>query len=155
MQVLLHLPVNNKNDYHKKIYPHPSFKLKMSELKGVDQYVARKYKINPQPIKTLENFQEHCKELAKKIKENNFLGKQEETKIQRKSMIEDWYKYITEENGAYTGAMILMIMSGITSGLKQTEDTLPPVLNKGVLANTVTNIQNDLNQNEKAQLKRA
>ena len=131
----------NNNQYAKNVYPCPSFKMKMNELKGIDQFVARKYKINPQPIKTLKDFQEKCKsfvdDIAERANNGNFFGRQQETQIQRKAMIKDWYDYVTKENGAYTSAMALMILGGITAGLKPKEDTLPPVLNKGVLANTV------------------
>jgi len=124
----------------------------MSELKGVDQFVARKYKINPQPIKTQENFQQLCKSLAASIASKDFLGRQRETQIQRKAIIKDWHQYITKENRAYTGAIGLMIMGGITAGLRPEEDTLPPILSKGVLADTVADIQTRLNQDEKEQL---
>jgi len=154
MQVLFNLPVINNqknNSSNQNIRPCPSFKMNMSELKGLDQFVARKYKINPQPIKTLEKFYEHCKELASKIASNDFYGRQELTQIQRKAMIEEWYRYITKENRAYTGAMVLMIMNGITAGLNPKEDTLPPVLNKGVLAATIEKIKNIAQQNPKDQ----
>lgn len=126
--------------------------MKMSELKGVDQFVARKYKINPQPIKTQEKFQELCKSLAASIASRNFFGRQHETQIQRKAIIKDWHQYVIKENRAYTGAIGLMIMGGITAGLRPEEDTLPPILSKGVLADTVTDIQNKLNKDEKVQL---
>jgi len=129
----------------------PAFKMNMNELKGVDQFVARKYTINPQKFKTLEAFQKYCKELAEKLKNCDFMGRQKETQTQRKVMIEDWYKYIAKENGEYTGAMIFMIMSGITAGLKPHEDTLPPVLNRGVLADTVDKIKNKVQENPKDQ----
>lgn len=145
------LNFQNNNQYSKSIYPCPSFKMKMSELKGIDQFVAKKYKINPQPIKTLKDFQEKCKsfveDIAKKSEEGNFSGRQQETQIQRKAMIKDWYDYVVKENGAYTGAMALMILGGITAGLKPKEDTLPPVLNKGVLANTIEEISNTIPEN--------
>ena len=146
--------VNNNNN-NKYIYPSPAFKMKMSELKGIDRFVAKKYKINPQPIKTLEAFQEKCKEMVEKIVGKDFLGRQQETTVQRKEMIKDWYNYVVKENGAYTSAMGLMILAGITNKLKPNEDTLPPALNKGVLADTVTKIQDEINglkPNEEAQI---
>lgn len=140
---------NSKSNKSPHIYP--SFKMKMNELKGIDQFVARKYKINPMPIKTLQDFQKTCKDLVDNIlnraNKGEFKGRQQETQIQRKAMIKDWHDYVTKENGVYTGAMALMILGGITAGLKPKEDTLPPVLNKGVLADTVEEINSTIPEN--------
>jgi len=130
----------------------PAFKMNMKELPAVDRFVAKKYKINPQPFKVMKDFQNYCKELVEKIAKTDFGGRQQETQIQRKSMIKDWYNYVTKENDAYTGSIALMILRSITSELKRNEDTLPPVLNKGVLANTVSEIQKTLEESPNTQL---
>ena len=80
----------------------------------------------------------------------DFGGRQKETKVQRKAMINDWFNYVTKENDAYTGAMQFMILKSITNNLKPNEDTLPAVLNKGVLANTVSEVQKTLESDPKA-----
>ena len=66
-------------------------------------------------------------------------------------MLQDWSKYVTLENAAYTLPIQLMILAGITGNLKPKDDTLPPVLNRGVLANTVAEIEDELNNNPTAQ----
>ncbi len=124
--------------------------LKMSQLKGIDRFVASKYQINPQKFKTIEDFNKHCEKLAKEIAKTDFGGRQQETQIQRKAMIDEWFNYVTKENDAYTGAMQYMILRAITSDLKPNEDTLPAVLNKGVLANTVSEVQKTLESDPKA-----
>lgn len=147
---------NNTNSY----LSYPSFKMKMSELKDVDKFVAKKYNINPQQCKTITEFQIKCKDFIEKAfaideKGNitkDFFGRREEAQIERKEMIKEWYDYVTKENDAYTSAIQLMILKSIIKDLKPNEDTLPPVLNKGVLARTVMNVQNRLRQDEKTNL---
>jgi len=64
----------NNNQHANNIYLCPSFKMKMSELKGIDQYVAKRYNINPQQksIKTLKDFQDKCKSLVEEIFSRNY-----------------------------------------------------------------------------------
>lgn len=132
---------------------YPSFKMKMSELNGIDQFVARKYKLPIEKFKVIEEFQNFCKKMVEEISKKDFLGMYEGTRTQRKAMLKEWYEYVTKGNDAYTSSIALMIMKGITTGLKPEENTLPPVLNKGVLADTVSVIQDRLNADPKAQLK--
>ncbi len=125
---------------------------KMNELEGVDQFMARKFKLPIEKFKTIEEYHEYCKKMVDEIAQKDYLGKNNETRIQRAAMIKDWYDYVTKENDAYTDSIALMIMSAITSNLKPNEDTLPPVLNKGVLAKTVEEIQTELKKDPKVQL---
>lgn len=142
------------------VYPFaPSFKMKKGELGAVNRYVfencfPKEQKPDIQKFKAIEEFYALCKDFVERMlpQDNNYGGRHEETKMQRKNMMAEWYNYVTQENEAYTGAMQLMILKSITKNLKQNDDTLPPVLNKGVLADTIVEMQSKLNQNEKAQL---
>lgn len=133
---------------------------KMSELESIDQFMARKFKLPIEKFKTIEDFQAHCQQMLDdmlQVDDNgkitkDFSGKNKETKIQRKAIMQDWYDYVTKENDAYTSSIVLMIMNGITSNLKPDEEILPPVLNKGVLARTVEEIQTELKKDPKAQV---
>ena len=145
----------NGNKYNCLSFPSAtSFKMNMKELKGIDKYVAKKQKINPQSFKTMEAFQTHCKKWTQNIADTDFFGRRPETQIQRKDIILDWFRYITKEDVAYPGSVALMIMTAITNSLKPKEDSLPPVLNKGVLADTIIQMQKELSNlkpNEEAQ----
>ena len=57
----------------------------------------------------------------------------------------DWIEYITLENEAYNPATQLMILSTITSDLKQDTNNLPPALNKRLTADTLNKILITLN----------
>ena len=144
--------MQNQNHYN------TSFKMKKSELGVVNRFVfencfPEKQKPDIQQFKVIDEFYDACKNFLEKLLpvDFDFGGRQEETKVQRKAMLKDWVNYVTKENGAYTPAMQLMILKSITKDLKPDEDTLPPTLNKGVLADTVTKVQEELNKDEKAQ----
>ena len=148
-------PTPNYNIYNKYDINSPAFKMNMKELKGVDQFVAKNYDINPQKFKTFEKFYIYCKELTANLYDHylkNFPGRRQETRILRQAMLKEWYDYITKENDNITGATALMILKGITSKLEKNDDTLPPVLNKGVLADTMSTVQSTLEKEPKKPL---
>lgn len=125
--------------------------LKKSEFTGLNRAIAEKFKAPIEKFNSEEDFQDWAKDEVQKIVKKDFGGRQEETKIQRKAMLKEWYKYVTEENNAYTPAIALLIMRGITAGLKPDEDTIPPVLNKGVLADTIDTLSKELKADGKKQ----
>ena len=67
---------------------------------------------------------------------------------QRVAMLDEWKDYFENENKEYSPTERLIIWNGITKNLKPNDDTIPPVLNKGVLADTIYNFKNDLKTNK-------
>ena len=57
--------------------------------------------------------------------------------------------YVTKENDAYSNTQRLVILAAVTKDLKSNNDTIPPALNKGVLAATVTELEERLKANPK------
>jgi len=140
------------NTYPNRINRQLNFEaMKKSQFVGIDRFVVESFKAPIEKFNAMEDFQNWSKDLAKKFKKKNLLGRTQETTVQRKSMIKEWFDYITKENKAYSWATRLLILAGITSGLKKDEDTIPAVLNKGVLADTISNAQQDLTNNPKFQ----
>ena len=123
--------------------------LKKSDFKGSDLAVIEKYKPNIQQFKSKEDLQKFAENKINELKEKDFDGRQEETTIQRKAMLKEWFYYVTEENDAYSNTQKLIILSAITKNLKPNNDTIPPVLHKGVLAQTVTELEEKLKANPK------
>ena len=64
-------------------------------------------------------------------------------------MLKEWFDYVIKENDAYSNAQRLIILSAITKDLKANNDIIPPVLNKGVLAQTITELEEKLKVNPK------
>ena len=129
-----------------------SFKaMKKADFRGINFAVVEKFKAPIEKFDVLTDFQNWAGNLVEKIKNTNFLGRQAETAAQRKEMLKDWFNYVIEENGAYTKAIQLLILSAITKNLGEEDDNLPPTLNKGVLANCVSDLNNELEKDKKAQ----
>ena len=123
--------------------------LKKSDFKGSDLAVIERYKPNIQQFKKKEDLQTFAESKINELKEKDFGGRQEETKIQRKAMLKEWFDYVIKENDAYSNTQRLIILSAITKDLKSNNDNIPDVLNKGVLAQTVTDLEVRLKSNPK------
>ena len=123
--------------------------LKKSDFEGIDFAVIERYKPNIQQFKSKEDLQKFAENKINEIKEKDYGGRQEETKIQRKAMLKEWFDYVTKENDAYSNTQRLVILAAVTKDLKSNNDAIPPVLNKGVLAATVTELEERLKANPK------
>ena len=123
--------------------------LKKSDFEGVDLAVIEKYKPNIQQFKSKEDLQTFAENKINELKEKDFGGRQQETIVQRKAMLKEWFDYVTKENDAYSNTQRLVILSAITKDLKPNNDNIPEVLNKGVLAQTVTELEERLKSNPK------
>lgn len=119
--------------------------VKKSDFEGLDSAVVEKYKLPLEKFKTKNDLQKWCENTIKlNILDKDFGGRQEETKIQRKAMLKEWINYVMKENGGYNSATKLLILDAMTKELKPNNDNLPPVLNKGVLADCIAEIENNI-----------
>ncbi len=123
--------------------------LKKSAFSGLNRAIIEKFKAPIEKFNTEADFQNWARTQVEDIATKDFSGRQPETIEQRKAIIKEWYDYVTKENDAYTPAIALLALRSITAGLKADEDTIPPALNKGVLAETVDNLQKELKIDEK------
>ena len=114
--------------------------LKKSQFSGIDLMIINKYKAPIEKFKTKEDFYNWCRKKIEEIKSENYKGRHEEATIQRKIMLHEWFKYILEDNPAYTDSTNLMIADGITKGLTKNSDSIPPFLHKSILAETIEEI---------------
>ena len=126
--------------------------LKKSKFSGIDLLVVNKFKAPIEKFNSNGDLQNWCNEKIEEIIKTDYKGRRQETVIQRKAMLKEWVDYVQKENDAYKPAIQLLILDGITKNLEHDEDTLPPVLNKGILAQTVEEIQNKLKINPNTQI---
>ena len=95
-----------------------SFGAKKSEFQGIDLLVVNKFKAPVEKFKTNDDFQKWCSEkIEKDYLNKEYKGRQEETTIQRKAMLKEWSDYVQHENDAYSNAISLLILDGITKNL--------------------------------------
>jgi len=124
-------------------------KVKKSDFQGVDLYILEKNRYDVQQFKSKNDIQKLAGEEIEKLTNKEYSGRQEETKVQRKAMLKEWFDYVIKENDAYSNTQKLVILSAATKDLKPNNDNIPPVLNKGVLADTVSELEEKLKNNSK------
>ncbi len=143
------LSIKKNNTYHPNTL---NFKaMKKSQFVGIDRFVVESFKAPIEKFNVWSELQTWAKDLTQEISSKEFLGRSKDTIALRKKIIQEWFDYVTKENDAYTWAMRLLVMAGITQGLKKNENSLPPVLNKGVLADTLTKLEEELISDPKKQ----
>lgn len=125
--------------------------MKKSEFKGIDLAVVQKFKAPIEKFNSDDDLQNWAGEQAKAIADNDFGGRHEETEIQRKAMLGEWSDYVLDENNAYKKTTALLILNAITKYLEPDNDNIPPVLNKGVLADCIDEIDKNTKNNPKYQ----
>ena len=123
--------------------------MKKHQFQGIDLYVVNKYKAPIDKFNGNDDFQKWCKGKVDEIIETEYQGRREETTAQRKAMLNEWYQYVLNENGAYTDSICLLILDGIVQNLDINSDIIPPVLNKRILADTVDEINSRIKENSK------
>ena len=127
------------------IYPQISFTaMKKSEFYGTDRLAIEQFKAPVEKFKRKTDFDNWANNKYKDLLKKDYKGRNKEIQIQRKNIIDEWNTYLTDENKEYSVAEKLIILNGITKNLKPDEATIPPVLNKGVLADTIYNLKKDL-----------
>lgn len=124
--------------------------LKKTQFEGIDFAVVEKFKAPIEKFNTNEDLQNWCdKKIKDEILNKDFGGRSDESKIQRKAMLKEWTDYVLNENTAYNKAIALLILNSITKNLKQDNDKIPPILNKGVLSECVSDIEKDIKLDKK------
>jgi hypothetical protein len=145
--------------------------LQKQKLEGWDYACAEKFKAPMNNFKTKEDFGNWCQaELEAKTKLKQYKCKAgmtvyrgqivprdaqkglDEINNEKMPRLREWKDYLAEKNNIYieNPAMSLMIFSGITEDVSAKNTAVPPILNKGVLADTVEQIQTRLAADKKS-----
>ena len=125
--------------------------MKKKEFEGIDFAVVQKFKVPIEKFNTNDDLQNWAGDKAKAIANKDFGGRQQKTEIQRKAIIKEWADYVFNENDAYSNTTALLILNAITKDLKPDNDNIPQVLNKGVLADCIYEIDKNTKSDPKYQ----
>lgn len=125
--------------------------MKKSEFEGIDFAVVQKFKAPIEKFNSNDDLQKWAGDKAKAIANEDFGGRHEETEIQRKAMLEEWSDYVLDKNNVYKKTTALLILNAITKYLEPDNDNIPPVLNKGVLADCIDEIDKNTKNDPKYQ----
>lgn len=123
--------------------------MKKSQFEGIDFDVVERFKAPIEKFKTNDDFQNWCKQQLEVLLKKDYSGRQPETTLQREDILKEWKNYVINENDNYNNAIALLVISSITKDLKPNNDSIPPVLNKGVLADCISEIEKNLKTNKK------
>ncbi|MBQ6515579.1 hypothetical protein IJI31_00195 [bacterium] len=123
--------------------------MKKNEFSGIDLLVVEKFNAPIEKFKTNDDFSKWAENEISDILGKDYNARTYEASIQRDAIIGEWKKYFEEENKEYTPSEKLLIYDGITKNLKPDNDTIPPILNKGALADTMYQLKEDLKTNPK------
>lgn len=123
--------------------------MKKKQFEGVDFAVVEKFKAPIEKFNSNDDLQNWAGDKANAIANKNFGGRQNETKFQRKAILKEWTDYVFNENDAYKNTTALLILNAITKDLEPDNDNIPPVLNKGVLADCIYEIDKNTKSDPK------
>ena len=118
--------------------------MKKLDFKGIDFVVVEKFKAPIEKFRTISDFQKWAKKEIEIILGKDYSGRRLVTGDLRQRQLKEWSDYILKENEVYTAPIALFILSSITAELSSKNDKLLPLLNKGVLADTISDIENRL-----------
>ena len=124
--------------------------MKKSQFSGIDLLVVNKFKAPIEKFKTNEDLQNWCNEQIEKIVCEDYKGRRQETRRHRRIILVEWFDYFQYEDTPYAKSAALLALYGVVKDLYKYDDTLPPVLNKDVLAETIEEIQQAAEENPKA-----
>ena len=129
MQISFNTLQNNNNNYYGT-----SFKaMCKTDFMFFDRKVIEKVKAPIKDFNVYRDFDKYCKGLVDNIMKTDFGGSNPKIAIQRKNILDSWFKYI-KRKPTYDLRIPekLMILLGITENLKPNNNSMPPFLNKGV-----------------------
>ncbi|MBE7703289.1 MAG: hypothetical protein E7Z89_04480 [Cyanobacteria bacterium SIG28] len=115
--------------------------MKKNQFSGINKACVKKFSAPIEKFNNILDLQTWAKLKRNEFINKNFKARRSETEHQRKEILEVWLDYLINENQEYTPVMGLMILAMLTKNLKPNNDNLPPILNKGVLADTVETVK--------------
>jgi len=124
--------------------------MKKNEFKTFDLSCVEKFRAPIEKFKSNDDLQAWASLRIEKLIKQSYPARTKEATFQRNSILQEWIKYVTKENGALNPAMQLIILYSIVKDLSPKAENCPPVLNKRVLADTLCEIEEILGSNPKS-----
>jgi len=126
--------------------------MKKSQFNGWDLACVERFKeVNVQKFNSREDLDDFAqKKLDEKYKLKQYHNGDIEDTKERLARIQCWIEYLTRENNIYDTKPVLslIIFDSITKDVKPNNHEQPPLLNPGVLAQTVEQIETRLKENK-------
>ena len=155
-------PINiiNYNHYRKNIKKYSNIaplsfdtvsfgSMKKEEFVGVDYAAIRKFRAHIEKFNSYDDFLAWEQEKIDEITKKSYPARRIQADSERKAMLNEWFNYVTKENATYNKSHQLIILSAIIKDLNPNNDKLPPVLNRGALAECIDELDAKLKENPK------
>lgn len=134
-------------------YNNPNFQaMKKAQFSGLDFFVVEKFKAPIEKFNTQSDFQDWAKSLFEKLRVKSFKGRSEQSIGPRSNIIEDWGNVLADINSPFSDAEKLLILSGVTAGLKPNTDEIPPSINNKVLTKLISDLKEDFTIDRKKKI---
>ena len=124
--------------------------MKKSQFNGIDYAVVEKFKAPIEKFNTGSDLQEWARVKCDEIVDADYGGRNIDVKYDRIAQLNDWQSYLTNPE-IYSPTEQLVILNGITRGLKPDNGTICPVYNQGILYETMDSIKDNLSKNKRYQ----
>ncbi len=138
----------NNNKYHQLKpleYDTVTFTaMKKKQFSGLNLVCVEKFKAPIEKFNKDKDFQNWADKKFNELYNKDYGGRTKRSRVHKKIILREWYKYLTEKDTQTTSAEKALIMFGITKNLKPNSDMLPPIFNKEVLKKTL----DDINQTD-------
>lgn len=122
--------------------------LKKSQFTEADLAVVEKYKAPIQKFNSNEDLQNWANNLYETLSTKDFGGKDVKAKEKRKEIIDQWTEVLDKDTDLKPTKKFL-ILEGVTSNLKPTEDTLPPIYDEEILDKTISELDDRFKKDAK------
>ena len=119
-----------------------------NQFSGIDSVIINKFKPNIRLFNTNADLQSWCNEKLNDYLDLKYDGRHYYSEPKRKFILTEWFDYCLGENSPFNNAEKLLITDGITKNLDKNNDRLPPVFNKEILFDTLSEIKKRAEKNK-------
>ncbi len=138
----------NIQQYSRNISPVFSA-MKPKQFNGFDYACIRKFKAPVEKFNSINDFNKWIMERFSSIQTFEYRARDDEITIQRHSMIKEWAAYLLKNITLPSACLITLY--AVTKGLKPETDSVPPILSKDTLEETLNFINDNLKRNKEYQ----
>lgn len=173
MKIFSQMPAYQTASYHQRNnqyatnYNHSQLKcdtvsfgsMKKKEFQGIDRACVDRFKAPIEKFNTNQDLQNWAGKQLEPIMNKHYEGRFFEITHDREDILNDWKTHLNNPQNGYKNTEKLLIMSAITQPLDSTNEIMPPILNKEVLASVMDKVKNgevlNINKTYKKELRKS
>lgn len=131
--------LSTDTNYHK--YSSINFcAMKKSQFNGIDSIIVEKYKAPIEKFNSNKDLQDWAGEKYDEVASADYSGRAYETKDGRKRALNQWISYLDDESNNFNNTLKYLVLKGIVSDIKPSNDKAIPPFNKSAFNETINEI---------------